>query len=113
MGLKDFHQQRSFLDDMIFEAKASNSPARKGLEKVRAIAWSSPSRPLLSVQRRLRNDAARSLQGSESGIPRGSVGGRGDGQGRQPQQREPGIGFSEQVGALTGAVLVAAGSPGS
>lgn len=37
MGFADFHKQRSFLDDLVFEAKASNSPARKALEEVRGV----------------------------------------------------------------------------
>lgn len=35
MGFVDFHQQRAFLDDLVFEAKASKSPATKALQEVR------------------------------------------------------------------------------
>lgn len=37
MGFADFHKQRAFLDDLVYEAKASSSPARKALEEVRGV----------------------------------------------------------------------------
>lgn len=37
MGFVDFHQQRAFLDDLVFEAKSSKSPATKALQEVRNV----------------------------------------------------------------------------
>lgn len=37
LGFSDFHRQRAFLDTLIYEAKASASPARAALEKVRGV----------------------------------------------------------------------------
>lgn len=33
----DFHRQRAFLDDLVYEAKASKSPATKALQEVRSV----------------------------------------------------------------------------
>lgn len=112
MGLKDFHQQRSFLDDMIFEAKASNSPARKGLEKVRAIMEQSFEASAQRAAKAAGNDAAAAYKAAKAEYRAARWVEEATAKGASRSNANRGLGFSEQVGALTGAVLGGGGVTG-
>lgn len=112
MGLKDFHQQRSFLDDMIFEAKASNSPARKGLERVRAIMETSFEASAQRAAKAAGTDAAAAYKKAKAEYRAARWVEEATAKGASRSGANRGLGFSEQVGALTGAVLGGGGPVG-
>ena len=112
MGLNDFHQQRSFLDDMIFEAKASNSPARKGLERVRAIMEQSFEASAQRAAKAAGNDAAAAYKAAKAEYRAARWVEEATAKGASRSNANRGLGFSEQVGALTGAVIGGGGPLG-
>lgn len=112
MGLKDFHQQRSFLDDMVFEARASNSPARKGLERVRAIMEQSFEASARRAAKAAGNDAAKAYKTAKAEYRAAKWVEEATAKGAGRSGANRGLGFSEQVGALTGAVLGGGGPVG-
>lgn len=112
MGLKDFHQQRSFLDDMVFEAKSSNSPARKGLERVRAIMEESFEASASRAAKAAGNDAAKAYKTAKAEYRAAKWVEEATAKGAGRTNANRAIGFSEQVGALTGAVLGGGGVTG-
>ena len=112
MAFKEFHQQRSFLDDMIFEARVSKSPAQKALEKMRGTLEAEFTKAAdkaaggvggsFAAEYRALKAEYRAAKWVEEATAKGAA--------RSGANRT--IGMSEQFGVISGAVLGGGGPVG-
>lgn len=112
MPLGEFHKNRAFLDDMVFEAAASRSPARKALEKVRGIMESSFESSATRAAKAAGSDAATAYKAAKADYRSAVWVEKAAKEGAKRTDANRALGFSEQVGALTGAVLGGGGVTG-
>ena len=112
MGFKDFHTQRAALDDLIYEAKASRSPAQKALEKVRGILEESFSASAEVASKRAGTTAAAEYKALKAEYRAAKWVEEATAKGASRNNANRAYGLSEQLGGIAGAIAGGGGLTG-
>ena len=112
MSFKEFHGQRAALDDLIYEARASKSPATKALEKVRGILEDSFNASADMAAKRAGSTAAAEYRALKAEYRAAKWVEEATSKGANRSAANRGYGMSEQLGTIAGAVAGGGGLTG-
>lgn len=112
MSLRDFHENRAFLDDLVYEVASTKSPAAKSLRKVRGIMEQSFEGAAERAAKKAGEDLATAYKAAKGEYAAASWVEKAAKEGAKRSGGNRALGFSEQVGALTGAVIGGGGITG-